>query len=56
MHSTSTVYAGLPLIFNLVRELNLGRIIESVGIRNRKTHPVKLALLIVALKIVGIAR
>jgi len=56
MHSTSTIYAGLPLVFKQVRRLNLDRIIENIGIRNRKIPPAKLALLIVALKIVGITR
>jgi hypothetical protein len=56
MHSTSTRYAGLPLLFSLVRSLRLDEIVERAGIRARQYSAMQLAILIIVLKIIGIAR
>ncbi len=56
MHSTLTRYAGLPLVFHLVRGIKLEEIIEKIGIRARQYSAVQLIILIISLRIIGIAR
>jgi transposase len=56
MHSTWTQFAGLPLVFNLVRSLKLDEIIQRVSIKARQYSAVQLILLIVTLRIIGSKR
>lgn len=56
MHSTSTRFAGLPLLFNLVARLKLDDIIDWVLGARRKNSFAQMVLLIIALKIAGVKR
>lgn len=56
MHSTSTRFAGLPLLFNLVKRLNLDEIIKDVLGTKREYSFVQLVLLVVSIRVAGVAR
>jgi len=56
MHSTSTRFAGLPFLFNLVASLKLDKTIKDVLGNKREYSFVQLVLLVASLRIAGISR